>query len=76
MIALKELPARTFGILMSLEPAVAALAGLVFLREVLSPRQWLAVALVIAASAGSTLTSRRAERIAAEGESGEGWQGG
>lgn len=60
MIALKELPARTFGILMSLEPAVAALAGLVFLGEVLSPRQWLAVALVIAASAGATATSRSA----------------
>jgi hypothetical protein len=67
--------ARTFGILMSLEPAVAALAGWVFLHEVLSPRQWLAVALVIAASAGSTLTSRRAKQVA-EGESGEGWQGG
>lgn len=73
MIALKELPARTFGILMSLEPAVAALAGLVFLHEVLSPRQWLAVTLVIAASTGSTLTSRRAEQIA-EGEA-EGWEG-
>jgi inner membrane transporter RhtA len=75
MVALRELPARTFGILMSLEPAVAALAGLVFLHEVLSPRQWLAVVLVIAASTGSTLTSRRADK-AAEGESGEGWQGG
>ena len=75
MIALKELPARTFGILMSLEPAVAALAGLVFLHEVLSLRQWLAVALVVAASTGSTLTSRRAEQVA-EGEAGEGWQGG
>jgi inner membrane transporter RhtA len=59
MIALKALPARTFGILMSLEPAVAALAGLAFLHEVLSATQWLAVALVIAASGGSTLTSRR-----------------
>jgi inner membrane transporter RhtA len=47
------------GILMSLEPAVAALAGLVFLHVVLSATQWLAVALVIAASVGSTLTSRR-----------------
>ncbi len=75
MVALKELPARTFGILMSLEPAVAALAGLVFLHEVLSPRQWLAVLLVIAASTGSTLTSRAPDQ-AAEGESGEGWQGG
>ncbi len=74
MVALKELPARTFGILMSLEPAVAALAGLVFLGEVLSPRQWLAVALVIAASTGSTLTSPRPEQVA-EGEA-EGWHGG
>jgi len=75
MIALKELPARTFGILMSLEPAVAALAGLVFLHEVLSPRQWLAVALVIAASTGSTLTSLGAAQVA-EVVSEEGWQGG
>jgi inner membrane transporter RhtA len=58
MIALKAMPARTFGILMSLEPAVAALAGWVFVHEVLSPRQWLAVGLVILASGGSTLTSR------------------
>jgi inner membrane transporter RhtA len=58
MVALKALPARTFGILMSLEPAVAALVGLAFLHEMLSPTQWLAVALVIAATAGSTLTAR------------------
>jgi len=58
MIALKALPSRTFGILMSLEPAVAALVGLVFLHEILSPAQWLAVALVIAASVGSTVTAR------------------
>ena len=60
MIALKAIPARTFGILMSLEPGVGALVGLAVLREILSPAQWLAVALVITASAGSTLTSRRA----------------
>jgi inner membrane transporter RhtA len=71
MIALKALPARTFGILMSLEPAVAALAGLAFLREVLSATQWLAVALVIAASGGSTLTSRRTPEPQ-EGDTGEG----
>lgn len=58
MIALRALPARTFGILMSLEPAVAALVGLVILQERLTLTQWLAVALVIAASAGSTVTSR------------------
>jgi inner membrane transporter RhtA len=74
MIGLKGLPARTFGILMSLEPAVAALLGLVFLHELLSLRQWLAVALIIVASTGSTLTSRRPAPVVG-GESGEGWQG-
>jgi inner membrane transporter RhtA len=74
MIALKALPARTFGILMSLEPAVAALVGLAFLREVLSPAQWLAVALVIAASAGSTLTSRSGPEPPEVAR--EGWSGG
>jgi inner membrane transporter RhtA len=39
---------------MSLEPAVAALAGLVVLGQSLSARDWLAIALVIAASAGAT----------------------
>jgi inner membrane transporter RhtA len=62
MIALKAIPARTFGILMSMEPALAAFAGLIFLHEVLTPPQWLAVVLVIAASTGSTLNSRRADR--------------
>jgi inner membrane transporter RhtA len=52
--ALRRLPARVFGILMSLEPAVAALAGLVVLGQSLSVREWLAIALVIAASAGAT----------------------
>jgi len=59
MVALRALPSRTFGILMSLEPAVAALAGLSFLSERLTLLQWLAVVLVSAASAGSTLTARR-----------------
>jgi len=75
IIALKALPARTFGILMSLEPAVAALVGLVFLHEILSPMQWLAVTLVIAASAGSTLTARGAP-APHEADATEGWQGG
>lgn len=75
MIALNELPARTFGILMSLEPAFAAMAGWIFLHELLSPRQWLAVALVIAASTGSTLTSRQATQVNAA-EPAEGWLGG
>lgn len=59
MMALRVLPSRTFGILMSLEPAVAALAGLVFLREQLTVTQWLALVFVSAASAGTALTARR-----------------
>jgi inner membrane transporter RhtA len=57
MIALRALPARTFGILMSLEPAVAALCGFLLLHEYLSVTQSIAVILVIAASAGATFTS-------------------
>ncbi|MDQ2711173.1 MAG: DMT family transporter [Acidobacteriota bacterium] len=59
MIGLRAMPARTFGILMSVEPAIGALSGMVFLRERLSLQQWLAVLLVISASAGSTLTTRK-----------------
>jgi len=58
MMALRVLPARTFGILMSMEPAVAALCGLMFLHEQLTPTQWLALLCVSAASAGTALTVR------------------
>jgi threonine/homoserine efflux transporter RhtA len=51
--ALRRLPARVFGILMSLEPAVAALIGLALLGEALAARQWLAVALVVIACGGA-----------------------
>jgi inner membrane transporter RhtA len=59
MVGLRALPARTFGILMSLEPAAAALCGFLLLGERLTPSQLLAVALVISASAGAALTARR-----------------
>jgi inner membrane transporter RhtA len=59
MHALRALPGRTFSILMSLEPAVAALCGLVLLGEHLTKSQWLAVGLVIAASVGATVTARQ-----------------
>jgi inner membrane transporter RhtA len=52
--ALRRVPARVFGILMSLEPAVAALVGLVILGEVLSVREWAAIGCVIVACVGST----------------------
>jgi inner membrane transporter RhtA len=58
MLALRALPARTFSILMSLEPAVAAMCGALFLREYLTLSQWLASGLVVAASAGVSLTAR------------------
>lgn len=59
MMALTRLPTRTFGILMSVEPAMAALSGLVFMGEQLSGLQWLAIGAIISASAGTTLTARR-----------------
>ncbi|WP_110951934.1 threonine/homoserine exporter RhtA [Pseudomonas bohemica] len=58
MIALTRMPVRTFGTLMSMEPAVGALSGLVFLQESLSLTQWLAISAIIVASAGATLTMR------------------
>lgn len=58
MFALTRLPARTFGMLMSLEPAVGALCGFAFLHERLGMLQWLAIAAVIVASAGATLGAR------------------
>jgi inner membrane transporter RhtA len=57
--ALRRLPARTFGVLMSMEPAVAALAGLVILGETLTLRQWGGVACVIVACVTVTLGQRR-----------------
>ena len=52
--ALRTLPTRVFGILMSLEPAIAALAGLVVLSQDLAARDWVAIGLVVIASAGAT----------------------
>lgn len=57
--ALKQLPARTFSILMSLEPAMASLAAFAFLQEYLSVTECIAVACVVVASAGSSFTAKR-----------------
>jgi len=59
LAALRRIPTRVFGILMSLEPAAAALAGLVVLREALGPRELVALLLVSLASGGITLAGRR-----------------
>nr|WP_251091664.1 EamA family transporter [Streptomyces sp. Caat 7-52] len=56
--ALRRIPPRVFGILMSLEPAMAALIGLVVLQESLRRPQWIAVACVVAASAGAARGAR------------------
>ncbi|AIR65743.1 threonine/homoserine exporter RhtA [Cedecea neteri] len=63
MIALTRLPTRTFGTLMSLEPGLAALSGMLFLGEHLTLTQWLALLCIIAASVGSTLTMKREAQI-------------
>jgi inner membrane transporter RhtA len=54
LVALRSLRPAVFGILMSLEPAAAALAGILVLSENLSALQWLAIACVVAASIGAT----------------------
>lgn len=61
MISLARLPTQTFGTLMSLEPAIGALCGLMFLGQALSSLQWLAIGLIIIASAGTTLATRPRE---------------
>ena len=58
MKALGQLPARTFSILMSLEPAAASICAFLFLQEYLSFNEVLAVIFVVIASAGSTITSK------------------
>jgi inner membrane transporter RhtA len=57
--ALRKLPARIFGVLMSLEPAVAALAGLVVLGERLEMRAVAAIIFVTIAAAGASLFGGR-----------------
>jgi inner membrane transporter RhtA len=56
--ALRRIPPRVFGILMSLEPAAAALAAMILLREFLSWAQWLALVCVVSASVGATRSNR------------------
>lgn len=63
MIALTRLPTRTFGTLMSMEPAMAAISGMVFLGETLALQQVLALMAIVIASMGSTLTLRRESKI-------------
>lgn len=61
MYALRRLRAAVFGVLMSLEPAFAAMSGLVFLSQHLQAREWAAVVCVMVASIGATRDARRDE---------------
>lgn len=58
LVALRSIKPSVFSVLMSLEPAAAALAGIVVLGELLAPVQWLAMACVVVASVGATRTGR------------------
>ena len=55
--ALRRIPANVFGVLMSMEPAVAALAGFVVLGQDLGARELVAIGLVVAASAGVSIVT-------------------
>jgi inner membrane transporter RhtA len=57
--ALRRIRASVFGVLMSLEPAMAALAGVLVIGQGLSVRSLLGISLVVAASAGASATARR-----------------
>ena len=59
MMALKRLPKEAFGIMISMEPAVAAVLALMLLGEHLSAIQWLAIGCIVAASMGSAATAAR-----------------
>lgn len=59
--ALRKMPAKVLGVLMSLEPAVAALVGLVVLGEVLQPRAVVAVFLVTIAAIGASRSNARGD---------------
>jgi inner membrane transporter RhtA len=64
LAALRRLRASVFGVLMSLEPAMGAISGLLFLSQRLALREWLAVVAVMVASVGATMQERTADPLA------------
>ncbi|RZJ61046.1 MAG: EamA family transporter, partial [Acidovorax sp.] len=61
MMALKRLPKEAFGIMISMEPAVAAVLAMGLLGEHLSFNQWLAIGLIVSASMGTAMTAGRSK---------------
>jgi inner membrane transporter RhtA len=60
MMAMRQLPTNTFGTLLSAEPAIGALMGLLFLGEQLVSTQWLAIGLIMLSSIGAAMSARGA----------------
>lgn len=60
MLALRRLPAKTFGTLLSAEPAIGAFMGFLLLGEALPPVQWLAVGVIVVSSVGAAMNARSA----------------
>jgi inner membrane transporter RhtA len=56
LLALRQVTPRAFGVMLSLDPAVATAAGLVLLGQHLTPREWAALSLVVGANLGNSLT--------------------
>jgi inner membrane transporter RhtA len=71
LIALRTLPTRVFGVLMSLQPAAAAVAGLLILGQRLGPAPILALILVTAASIGIIAGPARPPNAGAAGRAAE-----
>ncbi|MCG3729071.1 EamA family transporter [Vibrio cincinnatiensis] len=66
MLALNRLSTQHFSVMMSLEPAIAAIAGFLILEEQLAFSQWLAICMIISASMGSTLSAQRKKDVTVE----------
>lgn len=66
LLALRRIPANSLGVLLSVEPAVGALAGVLLLGERLTAVQWLAVALVVMASIGAVLAAEHRSKALAD----------
>ncbi|HTU12321.1 MAG TPA: EamA family transporter [Allosphingosinicella sp.] len=59
MVALQQLPSNTFGTLLSAEPAIGAIMGLLILGEALPPAQWAAIGIIVVSSVGAAMNARR-----------------
>jgi inner membrane transporter RhtA len=69
LLAMRRMPSSTYGVLMSLEPAVAAVVGFALLGQLLTPTDLVGISLVGVASAGASITARRLEVAPGELES-------